>query len=52
MRLLPWYRMGTRSLQESGEWGEEPEGAECPRCKCSCIALKALKLLSEGEVGH
>ncbi len=25
---------------------------ECLRCKGSCIALKALKLLSEGEVGE
>ena len=33
------------------EWGEERGGVQCPRCKGSCIALKALKLLSEGEVG-
>ena len=30
---------------------EEREGVECPRCKGSLIALKALTLLSEGEVG-
>ena len=33
------------------EWQEEREGVECPRCKGSLIALKALTLLSEGEVG-
>jgi hypothetical protein len=33
------------------DWSEEREGAECPRCKGSCIALKALTLLSEGGVG-
>lgn len=32
-------------------WQEEREGVECPRCKGSRIGLKALKLLSEGEVG-
>jgi hypothetical protein len=38
-------------FQKSEEWSEEREGMECPRCKGSCIALKALKLLSEGKVG-
>jgi hypothetical protein len=33
------------------EWQEEREGVECPRCKGSRITLKALTLLSEGEVG-
>jgi len=33
------------------EWQEEREGVEYPRCKGSRIALKALTLLSEGEVG-
>jgi hypothetical protein len=38
-------------FKKAEEWNEEREGVECPRCKGSCIALKALKLLSEGEVG-
>jgi hypothetical protein len=38
-------------FKNSEEWGEEREGVECYRCKGSCIGLKALKLLSEGEVG-
>jgi hypothetical protein len=38
-------------FEKAEEWNEEREGVECPRCKGSCIALKALKLLSEGEVG-
>jgi hypothetical protein len=38
-------------FKNAEEWSEEREGVECPRCKGSCIALKALKLLSEGEVG-
>ena len=33
------------------EWGEERQGVECPRCKGSRIALKALKLLSDGGIG-
>ncbi len=35
-------------FEKGKEWGEEREGAECPRCRGSCVALKALKLLSEG----
>jgi hypothetical protein len=38
-------------FKKAEEWGEEREGIQCPRCKGSCIALKALILLSEGEVG-
>jgi hypothetical protein len=38
-------------FRKAEEWQEEREGVECSRCKGSCIALKALKLLSEGEVG-
>ena len=38
-------------FKNAEEWGEERGGVKCPRCKGSCIALKALKLLSEGEVG-
>ena len=38
-------------FRSADEWQEEREGVECPRCKGSKIALKALKLLSEGEVG-
>ena len=38
-------------FKSADEWDEEREGVECPRCKGSRIALKALKLLSEGEVG-
>jgi hypothetical protein len=38
-------------FKSAEDWGEEREGVECPRCKGSCIILKALKLLSEGEVG-
>jgi hypothetical protein len=39
-------------FKNAGEWDEEREGVECLRCKGYCIALKALKLLSEGEVGE
>lgn len=38
-------------FKKAEEWGEERGGVQCPRCKGSCIGLKALKLLSEGEVG-
>ena len=38
-------------FKSADEWHEEREGVECLRCKGSRIALKALKLLSEGEVG-
>ena len=38
-------------FKSAEEWSEEREGVECPRCKGSCIAFKALKLLSEGQVG-
>ena len=38
-------------FNSADEWQEEREGVECPRCKGSCIGLKALTLLSEGEVG-
>ena len=38
-------------FKSAEEWQEEREGVECPRCKGSLIALKALTLLSEGEVG-
>ncbi len=37
------------SFKTAEDWGEEREGVECPRCKGSRIALKALKLLSESE---
>ncbi len=33
------------------EWQEERAGVECPSCKGSCIALKALQLASNGERG-
>jgi hypothetical protein len=39
------------SFKKAEDWDEEREGVECSRCKGSCIALKALRLLSEGEVG-
>jgi hypothetical protein len=39
-------------FKKAEEWSEEREGVKCPRCKGSCIALKPLKLLSEGEVGN
>jgi hypothetical protein len=39
-------------FEKADEWSEEREGVECARCKGSWIGLKALKLLSEGEVGH
>ncbi len=38
-------------FKSAEEWGEERGDVECLRCKGSRIALKALKLLSEGEVG-
>jgi hypothetical protein len=38
-------------FEKAEEWNEERRGVECPRCKGSRIGLKALKLLSEGEVG-
>jgi len=38
-------------FKSADEWQEEREGVVCPRCKGSLIALKALTLLSEGEVG-
>jgi hypothetical protein len=38
-------------FKSANDWNEEREGVECLRCKGSRIALKALKLLSEGEVG-
>ncbi len=38
-------------FEKAEEWGKEREGVECPRCKGSKIVLKALKLLSEDEVG-
>jgi hypothetical protein len=38
-------------FKKAEEWDEDRGGVECPRCKGACIALKALKLLSEGEVG-
>jgi len=38
-------------FKSADEWHEEREGVECPRCKGSRIALKALTMLSEGEVG-
>jgi hypothetical protein len=40
------------AFKNAQEWHEERGGAECPRCKGSCIGLKALKLLSDGEVGE
>ena len=62
-----YWRMEDRRVEECGychgtgwvpgpfkqteEWDEDRAGVECPRCKGSCIALKALKLLSDGEVG-
>jgi hypothetical protein len=39
-------------FKNADERDEEREGVKCPRCKGSCIALKPLKLLSEGEVGN
>jgi hypothetical protein len=42
---------GCCPFKKAEEWGEEREGIQCPRCKGSRIALKALRLLSEGEVG-
>ena len=63
-----YWRTGDRRVEECGychgtgwapapfkkgdEWGEEREGVECPRCKGSCIGLKALRLLSKGEEGN
>jgi hypothetical protein len=38
-------------FKNADEWQEEREGEKCSRCKGSRIALKALTLLSEGEVG-
>ena len=38
-------------FRKAEEWSEVRDGVVCPRCKGSCIGLKALKLLSEGEVG-
>ena len=38
-------------FKSANEWQEEREGVECPRCKGSKIALKALQMPSEGEVG-
>jgi hypothetical protein len=38
-------------FKSANEWQEEREGVECPRCKGSHIGLKALQMLSEGEVG-
>jgi hypothetical protein len=37
-------------FKNADEWGEERERVQCPRYKGSRIALKALKLLSDGEV--
>ena len=34
-------------FRKAEDWGEERGGVQCPRCKGSRIALKALKLLSE-----
>ena len=42
----------TVPFKSADEWYEEREGVEYPRCKASCIALKPLKLLSEGQVGE
>jgi hypothetical protein len=39
-------------FKNAEEWDEEREGVQCPRCKGSCIALRALQILSEGEVGE
>jgi hypothetical protein len=60
-----YWRMEDRRVEECGychgtgwvpgpfkkadEWGEEREGVECPRCKGSCIALKALTLPFNGK---
>jgi hypothetical protein len=38
-------------FKNAEEWQEEREGVECPRCKGSCIALKALILPSGNERG-
>ena len=38
-------------FKSTEKWEEEREGVQCPRCKGSQIALKALRLPSEGEVG-
>jgi hypothetical protein len=39
------------AFKSAKEWNEERGGVECSRCKGSCIALKALRLLSDDEVG-
>ena len=36
-------------FKNAEEWQEERKGIECPRCKGSCIALKALQLASNSE---
>jgi len=36
-------------FKNAEEWQEEREGVECPSCKGSCIALKALQLASNGK---
>ena len=38
-------------FQSAGEWQEEREGVECPRCRGCCITLKALQLASNGKRG-
>ena len=38
-------------FKNAEEWQEKREGVECPSCKGSCIALKALQLASNGERG-
>jgi hypothetical protein len=64
-RARGYWRVKNRRVEECGychgsgsvpgpfksaeEWQEEREGVECPRCRGSCITLKALKLASNGE---
>ena len=38
-------------FKSADEWQEEREGVECPRCRGSCITLKALQLASNGKRG-
>jgi hypothetical protein len=38
-------------FKNADEWQEEREGVQCPRCKGSLIALKALQMPFEDEVG-
>ncbi len=37
------------AFRNAEEWQEEREGVECPRCRGSCITLRALQLASNGK---